>query len=343
MSGSRRPKTRTRLLSAAVLAVALAGIVAVSGLVGPAMVDRTEPADPVSTASSESGVNAFGAVTAPQPTATASTTALQPETEEVYVERVPEEGDPYYEAAADDGSWISYVNPRDQYRTPYLGEGSGKVCITLVDEDGNPVPGETVPNTTVSVPTDDNLDWHDETDPVSVEYPVTENYERPLDADQFGTAPDISQGDGYLDSHCVEWHGLPEDETVEYGEVRIEGEHADQIDLVGYVQQANDAWDASVDPIEDAESYEETGGSWTYEPDGTHGQVVAVLEVDAESVGSLDDGTDPNAEGGTDPQSNGGTDDERGGAAEDGDSMPGFGVLVAVVALLSLAGIRRRG
>jgi len=35
--------------------------------------------------------------------------------EEAYVEPAPEPGDPYFEAAATDGSWVSYENPRDEY------------------------------------------------------------------------------------------------------------------------------------------------------------------------------------------------------------------------------------
>src|SRR6056297_831875 len=59
--------------------------------------------------------------------------------EEAYRQPAPERGDPYFEAAADDGSWVSYENPRDEYREPYLGEGSGKMCVTLLNENGDPV------------------------------------------------------------------------------------------------------------------------------------------------------------------------------------------------------------
>jgi PGF-CTERM protein len=140
---------------------------------------------------------------------------------------VPEPGDEYYEAAAPDGSWISYINPRDEYRSPYLGDGSGKICVTLVNEAGEPVVGESVPNTTATVPTGDELEWHSGADPMVVEYSLTDNYDRPLDADQFGTNAELPQGDGYMDSHCIEMHGQPEDGTIEYGEVEIDGEHAD--------------------------------------------------------------------------------------------------------------------
>ena len=35
-----------------------------------------------------------------------------------------------------------------------------------------------------------------------------------------------------------------------------------------------------VDPIEDAQSYDEAGGGWTMYPGVSHGQVVVVLQLD---------------------------------------------------------------
>ena len=244
---------------------------------------------------------------------------------------VPEEGDPFFEEAADDGSWVSYINPRDEYRDPYLGDGSGKVCVTLLNEAGEPIVGDTVPNTTATIETDDDLEWHERADPFTVEFPLTDNYDRPLDSDQFGTSPDYPQGDGYLDAHCLEWHGLPENETVEYGEVELEGEHADEIEVVGYVQQAHEAWDTDVDPIEAAQPYEEAGG-WTYEQDGSHGQAVVVLQLE----GGVDGGA--------------GSDGAGTAAAADGERSDtewlrlggGFAALVAIAALLFVAARYRR-
>ncbi|OVE83288.1 hypothetical protein [Natronolimnobius baerhuensis] len=197
----------------------------------------------------------------------------------------PEPGDPFFEEAADDGSWVSYINPRDEYREPYLGEGSGKICVTLLNEAGEPITGESVPDTTATISTGESLEWHGDAEPFTVEFPLTEHYDRPFDSDQFGTDPDVPQGDGYMDSHCLEWHGLPEDETVEYGAVELEGEHADDLEVVGYVQQAHEAWDTDVDPLEDAVAYDEVGG-WTYETDASHGQVVAVLQLAGDDAGS---------------------------------------------------------
>lgn len=263
--------------------------------------------------------------------------------EDAYVEPAPEPDDVYYEAS--DGNWVSYLNPRDEYRTPYLGDASGKLCVTLLNEAGEPIVGETVPNTTVTIPTGEPLSWHADTDPMTVNYPLSEHYERGLDADQFGTTDDLPQGNGYMDSHCIEWHGLPEDETVEYGEVEIEGEHADKIEVVGYIQQAHDTWDSDVDPIEDAESYEDAGGGWTYHEDGSHGQAVAVLQLDSEVTGAdgepIADDSDASDADDNDSATTGETDDDDDGGAD--DELPGFGVTTAIVALalIALVGSRR--
>jgi len=137
---------------------------------------------------------------------------------------------------------------------------------------------------------------------MTVDFPMTDNYERPLDADQFGTSPDVAQGDGYMDSHCIEMHGLPEDATVEYGEAQITGEHADRIDVAGYIQQVpeGDGWDADIDPVAAAEPYADAGGGWTYETDASHGQVVVVLQLDAPA----DERLEPGGSNSTDPPKN---------------------------------------
>ncbi|WP_254766033.1 PGF-CTERM sorting domain-containing protein [Salinilacihabitans rarus] len=275
-------------------------------------------------------------------------------TEEEYVEEAPEPGDPYFEAAAEDGRWVSYENPRDEYRNPYLGEGSGKICVTLRNEAGEVIVGESVPNTTVTVPTGEEIEWHSHADPMTVRLPLTEHYERPLDADQFGTTEDLGQGDGYMDSHCIEIHGLPEDGgTVEYGEAQVEGEHADRIEVVGYVQQAHDTWDTDVDPIEDAEPYEEAGGGWTYRPNESHGQVVVVLQLDGDEASGGDgpDGDEASGDASEDDGTDGAESGDDGSDADDAtgetgssvvERMPGFGVAAAVVAL-ALVALARRG
>lgn len=269
-----------------------------------------------------------------------------------YEQPVPEPGDAYFEAEADDGSWVSYINPRDDYRSPYLGDGSGKICITLVNEAGDPVVGESIPNTTATIDTGDELEWHDDADPFVVEFPLSDHYDRPLDADQFGTDPDIVQGDGYLDSHCLEWHGLPEDETVSYGELELEGDHTADVEVVGYIQQAHDAWDSDVDPISDAQAYEEVGG-WTYETEASHGQVVAVLQLDGDVDADTGGAGDAESEPG-DAESDAGEDGADGHAdspdaadsssspdAESADQIPGFGPLAALLALSTVFLYRR--
>lgn len=268
--------------------------------------------------------------------------------EEAAEEPVPEEGDAMFEAEASDGSWISYVNTRDAYRTPYLGDGSGKICVTLLNEAGDPVYGESIPDTTATIETGDELAWHSHADPFVVEFSLTVHYDQPLDADQFGTTEELPQGDGYYDSHCLEWHGLDENETVEYGPVELEGEHADDVEVVGYVQQAHDSWDTDVDPLEAAQPYEEVGG-WTYEPDASHGQVVVVLQLDGDvdAAGSTDAPADePGDEDADDTDAAETQEAGEGGPADDpSDPTPGLGSVAALLALATLAvatRVRRR-
>lgn len=235
--------------------------------------------------------------------------------ESAYVEPVPDRGDEYYKTRATDDSWISYLNPRDEYRNPSLGDGSGKIGITLLNQDGDVIVGESVPNTTVTIPTGDSLAWHSSADPIVVEFPLTDHYDRPLDADQFGTNESLPQGDGYLDSHTIEWHGLPSNETIVYGEATVSGEHADRLEVVGYIQQEHEAWDSDIDPLADAVSYEEAGGEWTYHPDGSHGQVIVVLQL------VTADKDDP--------------EDDRSDETEwDADALVGFGAVTAMLALI---------
>ncbi|WP_117364812.1 PGF-CTERM sorting domain-containing protein [Natrarchaeobaculum sulfurireducens] len=329
------PAHSRRALIVLTTLVAIIGVITVGVLVGGLFVGEADAASSTETTS---------------PVQSSTTTDEVGVSEEPYSEPVPEEGDPFFEAEASDGRWISYINPRDDYRSPYLGDGSGKICTALLNEAGDPVVGESIPNTTVTVDTGDELEWHDDADPFVVEYPLTTHYDRPLDADQFGTTAGLPQGDGYLDSHCLEWHGLPEDETVRYGEPTIDGDHADDVELVGVVEQPNDTWDSDVDPIGDAQPYEETGG-WTYYTDGSHGQAVVVLQLDRdgaalEDTTSVDDdstsgddstGDDSDTatpDDGTDEQSNSSEPDAA--ADTDEEPIPGFGSLVALAAVAAV-------
>ncbi|ELY99829.1 hypothetical protein C482_10097 [Natrialba chahannaoensis JCM 10990] len=342
------PIRSRRSLSAFPHSIAFAGLVLLVGVVIALSVGA------VVGASASADADADQPVPAVQESETDEATVYV--SEEAVVEPVPEADELYFEQEDPDGEWISYVNPRDEYRMPYLGDGSGKMCVTLLNEAGQPVEGNSIPGTTVTVPTGDSLSWHDDIDPFVVDYPLAENYNRPLDADQFGTRADLPQGDGYLDSHCFEWHGLPEDETVEYGEAQIEGPHADQIDLVGYIERPHEAWDTDIDPLESAVAYEEAGGGWTYHPDGSHGQLVVVLQLDgdadipvdpdeeigdaaADAGGGADENTDDSADDSTGDEAgeSNGTDDDA------TDTVPGFGVLSVLVALsaLLIAALRR--
>ncbi|WP_265107908.1 PGF-CTERM sorting domain-containing protein [Halosolutus halophilus] len=323
MVGSRLPRPIDGRGLAALGAVLFCGLLVVGSVTGtPAAVgSQTTSSDRVTTATMQENV-----------------------TEEAYVEPAPEEGDEYFEAVANDDTWISYVNPRDEYRDPYLGDGSGKICVTLLNEAGDSIVGETVPNTTVTIPTGEELEWHPHADPMTVEYPLTDGYEQPLDADQFGTS-DLPQGDGYMDSHCIEMHGQPENATIEYGEAQIEGDYADDIEVVGYIQQqpGGEGWDSDIDPTEAAESYEEVGGEWTYRTDDTHGQVVVVLQLDRDPAtfefdDESDDESDENASTDDGNESTDDADVETDDSDDDSDGLPGFGAAVAI-AVLAIAGL----
>lgn len=227
--------------------------------------------------------------------------------EPAYREPVPEPGDPYFEAEDPDGEWISYTNPRDRYRDPYLGGSSGKICITLVNERGEVVVGRSIPETVVTIETGPSLSWHSGADPMMVRFPLTRYYDRPLDADQFGTDPDLPQGDGLLDSHCIEFHGLSLHDNVTYGEPTVTGPHADDVEVVGYQQVAHRAWDTDRDPIEDAVEYETAGGGWVYDPDGSHGQVTIVLQLRNDDTGvDTADGWETAGEGASSGEGHGG-------------------------------------
>jgi len=269
------------------------------------------------------------------PAAVAAQEANSSVTEAAYSQPAPEPGDEYFEAEASDGRWVSYVNPRDEYRDPYLGDGSGKICTVLLNEAGEPIVGETVPNTTVTIPTGETLEWHSGADPMTVEYPLTDHYDRPLDSDQFGTADDIGQGDGYMDSHCIEFHGPAVDAEISYGEANVDGDHADRIEVVGYIEKTS-TWETDIDPLEAATSYEETGGGWTYRESESHGQVVVVLQLASDNPAENETatGVDTNettAGNGTDANE---TDGDDGSATA--DEAPGFGIVGTVVAMFAL-------
>lgn len=201
--------------------------------------------------------------------------------EEAYVQEAPEPGDEYYEAGTED--WVSYTNPRDEYHPERSSRdeypGSGRVCMALLNEEGEPITGETVPDTQAFMDLD-GIDWHSEST-FNVEFPLTENYERPLDSDMFGTSEDLPQGDGYMDAHCIEYHLVTEDHTLNYSQVEISGENSEAIEVVGYHDQIG-TWNTDFDPESDVEPYgtsNSSDGTVTLEPGNSHGEVLAVLQL----------------------------------------------------------------
>lgn len=202
--------------------------------------------------------------------------------EEEYVASTPEPGDYYFEAQGD--GWISYVNPRDEYNPAYESRseapGSGKVCMALLNENGDPVVGESIPGTQASMDMG-GLSWHSEANPFTVSFPMTTNYERPLDSDQFGTSSSVPQGDGYLDTHCFEFHQVPADHTITYDPVEITGQYADDVEVVGYYDQTG-TWNSNFDPESDVSPYGtgmSSDGTVTMSPGNSHAEVLVVLQL----------------------------------------------------------------
>lgn len=197
--------------------------------------------------------------------------------ESAYLQTVPEPGDPYFEAQGD--GWVSYVNPRDEYHPTQYGDGSGKICMVLLNEDGEPIVGESIPGTQASMETG-GIEWHSSANPFTVNFPMTANYDRPLDSDQFGTSS-LPQGDGYLDSHCLEAHDLDDDATVTYDEVELSGQYADHVDVVGYYDQTG-TWNSDFDPLLDVSPYgvsSSSDGTVTMSPGSSHFEILVVLQL----------------------------------------------------------------
>ena len=194
----------------------------------------------------------------------------------------------YLEEETED--WISYYNPRDQFHPEYKNNttesvpdevfesrpGSGKFCVSLLNERKEPISGKTIPNTTIKANLD-GLNWHKYANPFEVRMPLHKNYDVPLDADQFGTNETLPQGDGILDSHCIEWHLESSNFNLSYDKFDVITDNPERIKFVGYHQKL-DTWDSNVDPIEDAQPYEEVG-ELTFEENKTHGQVVGVFQL----------------------------------------------------------------
>ena len=205
-------------------------------------------------------------------------------TEEPFIQEAPREGDEYFEAEDEDGDWISYINPRDEYHGQISTHqpGSGKFCVSLLNERKQPILGNTLENTTVEIEFGQNLDWHNHTNPFEVDFPLNENYDRPLDGDQIGTSSDVPQGDGYMDSHCIEWHEIPLEDTITYQEPEILGENSSDIEVLGMIEQDGQSWNTDLKIPGDLNDYksEEVTGELLKDNDHTHGQAMVFLTLD---------------------------------------------------------------
>lgn len=209
-------------------------------------------------------------------------------TEESFIKHYNDSED-ILEAKTED--WVSFHNPRDAY---YYNEsemsdltteeidkkypGSAKICIALMNERKDPILGETLPNTTIKFPFD-GLEWHEST-PWEVELPLS-NYERPLDSDQLGTTKELPQGDGYLDSHCIEAHYLNPEFNLNYNELEIEGEHSEDLDVLGYREHL-DSWRTDLNIKKDFQKFGESNisdGQIKMEKNKTHLQVMAIAQL----------------------------------------------------------------
>lgn len=196
---------------------------------------------------------------------------------------------------AETENWTSYSNPRDRFHPDYhedgvsvpdrimneLRPGSGKYCMTLLNEANQPITGKTLENTSAEMNIE-GLEWHPLTQPFTVNYPLEENYDRrPMDGDQFGTSDERSQGDGVLDSHCIEFHLAEENLSTSYSPVSIEGKESDAVEVVGY-REKKGYWNSDIDPVDDVWRYGEnqrSDGEISMNENQTHFQVVAVLKL----------------------------------------------------------------
>lgn len=206
----------------------------------------------------------------------------------------------YFEEVSED--WISYNNPRDQNHPDYVldgGEytvaernskihewkrerpGSGKVCISVMNENNEPISGATLNETSIKFRGLENLSWHDEV-PFKVELPMHRNYEQPLDGDQFGITPLLPQGDGYLDSHCIEFHFVESDFSINHEGVQIDGAQSEDLEVVGYREKLG-SWDSDINLSQDFYDLgknENASGEVSMNKDQSHFQIVAALRLD---------------------------------------------------------------
>lgn len=181
---------------------------------------------------------------------------------------------PAPEPSATGEDWISYSNPRDHYKhdEDIHREGSIKVCKILLNQNGEPVTGTSIPGTTFTV--DTNITYDDAR-------PVTFTTELDQVADLMGTSPDLVEGDGYLEAECAEFHDLRLNQTYSYSQETITGEHSDQVETVGYEEY----WERGQEqPYTESNAYGETeasDGEVTLTPgdDNRHAEIIVINQI----------------------------------------------------------------
>jgi len=181
---------------------------------------------------------------------------------------------PAPEPSATGEDWLSYPNPRDHYKhdQDIHREGSIKVCKILLNQNGEPITGTSIPGTTFTI--DTNITYEDAR-------PVTFTTELDQVADMMGTSPDVIEGDGYLDAECAEFHDLRLNQTYTYSQENISGEHSDRVETVGYEEY----WERGQEqPYTEANSYGENNESdgkihLTPGDDNRHAEIIVINQI----------------------------------------------------------------
>lgn len=181
---------------------------------------------------------------------------------------------PAPEPSAQGEDWISYPNPRDHYKHDQgiHREGSIKVCKILLNQNGEPITGTSIPDTTFTI--DTNITYDDAR-------PVTFTTELDQVADMMGTSPDLVEGDGYLDAECAEFHDLRLNQTYSYSPENISGQYSDRVETVGYEEY----WERGQEqPYTEANSYGENNQSdgkirLTPGDDNRHAELIVINQI----------------------------------------------------------------
>lgn len=172
--------------------------------------------------------------------------------------------------------WISYPNPRDVMPNPYTAQDqpSFKLCTVLLNQDDEPITGHTVSDALVSMDIDGVP--YGEAHPATFGLPLTQY------SDMLGRNPNMPEGDGWLDSECMEFANMAPG-TYAYSRPDVTGSDADEIEFVGvteYWNQQNmgEPFDGQVSPYGSSDL---SDGSVTLDTshDGRHIEVVYVFRL----------------------------------------------------------------